>query len=332
LCRVIQRLHRGLIGPVVLLLLFGAARANADNKDPTPEEVAAARDLAKEGVRLARAGNCEAAIPKLERARELYESPVIPAVALGDCLIRAGRLVRGTEILQMVVRANLGPKAESVNLAAKEQAKRLLEPALPKIAKLVVQLEGPAGVDAAVTIDKQPLPKSLVGIGRPSDPGEHVVEASGRGVQTVSRVVTLAEGQESTVTLTLVAVVAPPPPSPPGAAIAPQERPSRLPAIILLGVGGAGIVTGGVTGVLALTTRSKLSGECPNDKCPGTAAGDLSSLKTLSWISTLGFAAGAVSAGVGVFLLVRAPSDAPKTGVRVVPVVGPGSVGLRGEF
>src|SRR5271155_3015531 len=89
-----NRLFRPLLAVLALpLVAFAATDASADNKNPSPEEIAAARDLDREGVKLARTGNCADAVPKLERARELYEAPVIPAVALGDCLIRLGKIV-----------------------------------------------------------------------------------------------------------------------------------------------------------------------------------------------------------------------------------------------
>ena len=318
----------------VLAAIAAPRSAHADNKDPTPEEIAAARDLAREGVKAARDGRCADAVPKLERARELYEAPVIPAVALGDCLIKIGKVVQGTEILQIVARANLGPKPEKFNVVAKENARRLLEQALPKIGKLLVAVDGPAGIEVSVTIDKQALPKSLIGIGRPSDPGEHVVEATGPGLLPSSQTVTLAEGQELSVSL--VVKLDP-------AAIKPAERPlavatdrpprSKVPGIVLLGIGGAGIASGAVTGIMALGTRSTLNTECPNRQCGPSASSDLSSLKTLSWVSTIGFAAGAAAAGVGVILLVRSTSDPSKTGrLTLTPSIGFGNVGLSGEF
>jgi hypothetical protein len=98
-------------------------------------------------------------------------------------------------------------------------------------------------------------------------------------------------------------------------------------------VGGAGIVTGAVTGVLALTTKSTLTSECPGDRCKPSASGDLSSLKTLSWVSTIGFVAGAAAVGGGVVLFLRAPSsDASRGAVTLTPVVGIGTVGFVGGF
>jgi hypothetical protein len=184
-----------------------------------------------------------------------------------------------------------------------------------------------------LTVDKQPVPKSLVGIPRPTDPGARLVEASGPGLLPASRTVTLADGQEAPVSLTLApdpaaakVVVAPTP--------SPREERSRIPAYVLFGVGGAGIVTGAVTGVLALTTKSTLTSECPGDRCKPSASGDLSSLKTLSWVSTIGFAAGAAAVGGGVVLFLRAPSSdpSPRGAVTLTPIVGLGTVGLVGGF
>jgi hypothetical protein len=321
----------------VLLAVAGALivkPALADSKNPTPEELSAARELAKDGVRLAREGNCAEALPKLERARALYETPVIPAVSLGDCLIRAGKIVRGTEVLQLVVRQDLGPKPEKFNVDAKASAQTLLDAALAKIARLTLHVVAPPGRDVTLTIDQEVVPKALVDIARPTDPGEHVVEASAAGSPTTSQTVKLRDGESAEVTLTVVAGAAPPltetvavPPAP-----APAKR-SKGPAIALLTVGGAGLVTGAVAGVIALGKRSSLDTACPTHVCSSSSSSDISSLKSVSWVSTVGFAAGIAGVGAGVTLLLLPPSSAPSTSrVQVRPIVGFGQLGLAGEF
>src|SRR4051794_2279405 len=59
---------------------------------PDPTTIAAARALAVQGVRLARAGQCAEAVDKLERAEALRHSIVV-AEQLGECYVEQGRLV-----------------------------------------------------------------------------------------------------------------------------------------------------------------------------------------------------------------------------------------------
>jgi hypothetical protein len=311
-----------------------ALPALADGTAPTPEEIAAARPLARDGLQLARAGNCAEAIPKLQRARELYEAPVVPAVALGQCLIEAGKLVAGTEILQVVKRQNLGPNAEKLNVDAKARAVKLLDQAVPRIGSLTINLSPQPDADVTVTIDGQLVSKSLLGIPRPTDPGDHTVEASGPGFQPTARAVTLLDGQARSITLLMTPASSGPVVAP---VVAPKHaRSSPVPGGILVGVGGAGLIVSGVTGLLALSKLTAVKNECPQNACPPSAAGDVSTLKTLSWVSTISLAAGVVSLGAGVTLLVvgrssdKPGADKPKASLRITP--GVGSVLASGEF
>src|SRR5690349_7503694 len=79
--------------------LMYAAPARAE--DASAAETAAARSLAVDGLKLAQAGDCAGAVPKLERAEKLYHSAVV-ASRLGECYVTVGRLVEGSEILRKV--------------------------------------------------------------------------------------------------------------------------------------------------------------------------------------------------------------------------------------
>ena len=62
-----------------LLTLSPVALAN-----PSAEDIAAARSLGTDGVKLADAGDCKAAIPKLQAAEKLFHAPTT-ADRLGEC-------------------------------------------------------------------------------------------------------------------------------------------------------------------------------------------------------------------------------------------------------
>src|ERR1041384_4356676 len=72
-------------------------------EEASAAETAAARALAVDGLKLAQAGDCAGAAPKLERAEKLYHSAVV-ASRLGECYVSLGRLVEGTEILRRMLR------------------------------------------------------------------------------------------------------------------------------------------------------------------------------------------------------------------------------------
>src|SRR5437899_36646 len=80
--------------------------ARADGTVPG-EQIAQARVLGNEGIRLAESGDCAAAIPKLEGAEQLFHAPTT-LEQLGQCLVKTGRVVAGTEALLRASHEPLG--------------------------------------------------------------------------------------------------------------------------------------------------------------------------------------------------------------------------------
>ena len=127
---------KGYLGRTLLMALIAllwaphALAQSAENK-------AAARNLGIEGIKLADAGDCEAAAEKLQRAEALYHAPTILG-RLGECQVNLGRIVEGTENLNRVVREPLPSNAPDAFLKARERAQKVLDSALPKIARLKI--------------------------------------------------------------------------------------------------------------------------------------------------------------------------------------------------
>jgi hypothetical protein len=127
--------------------------------------------------------------------------------------------------------------------------------------------------------------------------------------------------------------VEPAPPSP----MPPEERRVSPVAWPGFAVGGAGFLIGGITGGVAASKASALRAACPDKVCDPGKQSDLDSAKRLADVSTAMFVVGGIGAGVGLVALIVSlsgddkPSDA-KTGFVVRPMLGAGSLGLRGEF
>lgn len=209
-----------------------------------------------------------------------------------------------------------------------------------------------------VTIDGEKLPTANLNVNRPIDPGEHVVEASAPGYKTARAKVRLSEGGVDSVALTLerdpnaVAVApvpvpktgaappptsdptSPPPANPPADAgvTQPTGAPNRVPAYVALGVGGAGLVVGTITGIVAVGKKGTLDDNCASKVCPPAEESSLDSAKTMATVSTIGFGVGIVGLAVGGYLWFTAPSSKSANKPSVTPVVGLGSVGLTGRF
>jgi hypothetical protein len=331
------------------------APAALAQEQPQAENVAAARSLGLQGIKLADAGDCKGAIEKLSRAESLYHAPTILG-RLGECQVQVGQIVLGTENLNRVVREQLALNAPKAFRDAQERAKGVLNTALPKIARLTVKVD-PADAKPQVLVAGTPIPAALIGVERPTDPGTHEVVVSAPGYLEQKTSVTLTEGGTQEVALKLekdpnAAAAQPEPAPPPPVVVAPPPAPpadtspkkSNTLAYVALGVGGAGMIVGGITGFLALGKKSDLEG-CVGSKCPSSQKDTLDSAKTMATVSTVGFAVGFVGVGAGVVLLLTgggssdsATVSAPKVakhragGVQVQPWFGAEAAGVQGTF
>ena len=84
--------------------------------------------------------------------------------------------------------------------------------------------------------------------------------------------------------------------------------PVRVTGAVLLGVGGAGLVLGVVTGILAMNNHSELVDSCPNEVCPEIEQATIDNYNVTQNLSTVGFIAGGVLAVTGLVLVLAAPS------------------------
>jgi hypothetical protein len=301
-----------------LSLALASLTEVAQAEEVSADAKAAARELAAQGIAEANAGNCDSAIPKLERAERLYHAPTI-LTSLGECQVRVGRLVEGTENLKRVTLERLEPGASPSFVEAKKKASALLDQTLPRIAKLTIVLKPEGLTQVEVRINGVPIKSELLGIARPTDPGEHTVSVTAEGYQTSQALVTLDPAEAETLTLELTPkppvaepVVQPAPepekPAPKSSEPSPAAQSSNQPLIgwIGVGVGAAALIGGGVTGALALDASNQLN--CPNNVCSGDQVDKLDQANALALSSTILFGAGGALAVTGVILLLTSPS------------------------
>jgi hypothetical protein len=346
---------------VLQLSLLGVAHAEEDSAT----EIAAARSLAVDGLKLAQAGKCDEAIPKLERSEKLHHSAIVLS-RLGECKVSEGKLVEGTEMLRKVLREPLPANPTPAQSKAYERAQIVLDQAKPKLAGLTVSIAVPQGADLKLTVDGVVVANTLVDSELPADPGEHVIEASAPGYLKASTRVTLGSADKKTVTLKLDVdpnAPAPTPVSPgpeakptpvaqaaPAKAIAepsappeaPRKTPSKAPAYAAWSVGAIGIGVGTAFGVMAMKGKSDLDGQCQSNSCPPNTSGDVDSAKLKGNISTVAFAVGGAGLVLGTVLYFSIGSGSSAHGSaparsfaglqRGRAMVGPGSVQLAADF
>jgi hypothetical protein len=354
--RVSSRRRLVTLGLVVTLTTSLVAPTTFAQDQPQAESIAAARSLGMQGIKLADAGDCQGAIEKLSRAESLYHAPSILG-RLGECQVKVGQVVMGTENLNRVVREQLAANAPKAFRDAQERAKGVLNSALPKIAHLTVRVDPPEA-KPQVTVAGAAIPPALIGVERPTDPGTHEVVVSAPGYLEQKRTVTLAEGGSQEVAVKLekapaaaIAMTPAPATTPPLVTTAPTTPPadtapkkSHTLAYVVLGVGATGLAVGGITGFLALGKKGDLKG-CEGTKCPSSQQDTLDSAQSMAMISTVGFTAGFVGVGLGIVLLVTGNNNAsarlgqskvakrePLGHVHVEPWIGTQSAGISGTF
>jgi hypothetical protein len=327
-----------------LLGLFCSAQLStqlARAEDPSAAETAAARSLAVDGLKLAQAGNCAEAVPKLERAEKLYHAPVV-ASRLGECYVSMGKLVEGTEVLRRVLREPVPADPPPALLKALERAQKALDSAKPRIAGITLKVATVS--ELSVKIDGDAVPSALLETEIPSDPGEHQIEAIAPGFLKSSTRVTVTEGEKKTITLTLTRdpnapiAVAPnvaassttgdepaakqaparsdAPLSTEAGEPEPPRSPNRTAAYVSLGIGAAALGAGGVLGFMTIQKHKDLKDSCPDNMCTSDKESELDDAKQLGNFSNIAFGVGAAGIIVGTVLYFTAgPSSSDRAHV-----------------
>lgn len=322
---------------VILMLCAWPAIAVAQDQEAQSEADAAtksaARELGRRGIELYEAGSYEEAFDKLARAHALV-GLTTTGLWRARCLVALGRLVEASEALFAVTRMGLPLDAQPVHVDAQRLAAEERQALLPRIPRLVIRIDGEIPDDIVVTLDGHAVPPALVGVKQPVDPGAHLLEARGAGT-SASQPIELAEGQVLEVPIRLVdRDGSPRRRDRAGVAADAHETPlSWTIGWVALGVGGAGLIVGAVTGGLASNKSSDLDESCPLRSCPPELHADVDTFETLRLASTIGFIAGGVVTATGIVLVITGAvagddEDAPTASLRLTPT----GLFLEGRF
>jgi hypothetical protein len=118
--------------------------------------------------------------------------------------------------------------------------------------------------------------------------------------------------------------------TPPTASSSKSGATQRTLGWVTLGIGGAGLITSGIAGVLVLARKGQLddSGECSAHVCSSSQRDITSSYNTMRTLSTAAFVVGVIGAGAGVTLLLTAP----KKEQAVTAKLGLGTLSIERSF
>jgi hypothetical protein len=320
-------------------LLLVAPHAHAQSQ----EDKSAARAIATEGAEAFDKGDFKTAADRFRRAVAIFDdakAPTVPPtllVGLARSEAKMGHYIAAVEAYNRIIHQGMAPGASQVFTEAVADARREIEPLTPKIASVTIRVTGCE--KPKVTVDDQPISSAAIGVKKPVDPGTHVVKATADGCEPGQTSFRVDEAQSTEATIGLVP--SPNRPSPAGTETpsidhgAPEQTsPSSLRAAsyVALGVGGAGLLVGGITGLLAIGKHGDLADTCVDDVCrTPQAKSDLDAYHTMTTLSTVGFIVGAAGIATGAVLFFMSPRAQAKS-AWIVPTIAPGGIGAVGRF
>lgn len=302
------------MGVLMLLLVSSAALAQS-----SPADKDEARKQARAGQEAFAKGDFSEAIARFEAAEAIIHAPP-HLLFIARAKRELGKLAAAYAVYQRLVKEDLGSNAPGPFVRAQKEGNTELEALEPRLGRLFIDVSGTSG--ATIQLDGEPTAPGTVIV----DPGEHEVTASAEGyVTAVEKVMVNAGGSPTRISLKLVAVeretgpVEPPPPV--------EDDDFEIMPILpwaVIGLGGAVLLIGAITGGVATAKVSDIRDQCPESPCSPVLADDKESATTFATASTVSFIIGGIIAAGGVsWLLVNVLTTDDELG---------GHVTIRGTF
>jgi hypothetical protein len=303
-----------------------------------------AEKLFHQAVDYMKAGDFPAACPLLDRSYQLDPKDGT-LFTLADCRDREEKLTAAVGHY----RAYLGTYEKMTGLTRLKHKDRAvaaerritdIEAVLPKV-KFV--WETPPSPESKIIVDGVEFRAATLDVLLPLDPGTHEIVVQLPGEPDRRRTLTLEKGGSSIIDLT---------PAKPkdedtnatnpngGAGDGVNDTkpgkvdPLKVSGYVGIGLGAAGLLTGGITGILAIQQKETGDARCTaNYVCDAVGFAAVDRFQTMGNVSTVACLAGGVLAGAGLTLLLvsrRAPK-ATGANVHLVTAVAPGSASLTFE-
>lgn len=301
---------------------------------------AAARDLAIQGIQAYQAGEYDSASQTLEKAYRLFATPTL-GLWSARASVQGGLWIEAAERLRETLRLQATVGDTDLQQKAQKEAAAELEALEQRLPAITIQLVGTTASGVTLRVDDSEVPIDLLGVRRPINPGTHIVAAT-RGSDRGEAPVQISEKEHKTVELRLSdtqpiaaapvvqpAVDSEPPnllpanssASDPSIVSDASPLPLRPIAIGALVTGGAGLLTSGVTALLA-------QGKCSGGRC--ATESDQATYDPLRTVSSVAFWAGAALAVAGATTWLLAPLQERQSTVSVA--VSPFGVYVSGAL
>jgi tetratricopeptide (TPR) repeat protein len=325
---------------------LGSAEARAQAEPALGQTSTSAYDAyIEQALQAYDAGRFAEARASFRRAHEV--NPTARTLrTIGMCSFNLGDYVDAATSLEAALEETRKP----LTAEQRKQAAELIARSNQEIGRFQLRLS-PA--DATLSLDGRPVTLNtqhelLV------EPGRHELSIQARGHRSQRSGLSVEGGDRTTIEFNLVAVAegADELPAPgslqPTAAERPDSQLAGSPALTApsqashglqrtlgytsLGVGAAGLAVFGVFGVLAIVEQNKLQDACPNSACGPSHYQELDRYNTYKTVSTVGLISGGAFGLLGAGLLLFQPERLDHQRAALEPLLGIGSLGLRGSL
>ncbi len=294
-------------------------------------DAAAAELLFQEGRKASEAGDFESACPKFEESQRL-DPGAGTLVNLARCYEQLGRIASAWDRWSQALRLLRSGDER------RPAVQRHLDAAAARLPRLTIRLSSDAAPGARVVRDGIELRGASLGLPLPVDPGARIIEVLAPGHEPKTFTFEAEEGKTGEIVVTTgdKTEAAPAEPEPVSTTKPAKRRPQKSsPPVFGYVVGGFGLASLGVgsaTGIVAIKKKNDVNADCDRDPggallcgSAGLAAADKGN--TMSTVSTIGFAVGAVGVGLGLYLVLTNRGDEGLTAIG--PSFAPGAAGAR---
>jgi len=312
--RRLMRVWSLVVGILALWVGVGLATSQPALAQESPADIATARELFREGLKLSREDRWEEARLKLEQSLSLKQTP-LTYYTLAVAEKKSGHPVAALEHFKVFLAQPRNRKTEGFVPGAKKAVAELEG----LVARVTIEVAPSSVPELEVKIDGEPIPEVALGRPRLVDPGEHEVVARAPGYVSARETFGVEAKKRASVTLTLT-------PSP------DVSRGEEGHDGILLHAGVGLLAGGGAIGITGLVVGIIGAGEAADAPTRDGPEADAALEKALAGDILMGVGGAAAIAGfVLVIMDLTADDDAsPAAGWR--PWVSGEQLGLQLRF
>jgi hypothetical protein len=285
-----------------------------------------ARKAFSNGIKLFKKGNFEEAATKFEKAYELKPSWKL-LYNIGQCAAALNEHGAALDAFE-------GYLSQGGDEVTQERREEVLAE-IKRLREMVGLLEFAAPPGAEVSIDGEVRGQApLSGRIRVAVGVDHEILVTLDGEELLARTVRVGGGE----TLVIDARPEPEAPAEPSAQPTADDSgprdPKKIWGWVAIGVGGALVITGAITGGVALAKNGEIEDNCPQGNCPPPYHDDVEQRDRLALTADILLPVGAAAAVAGVLLLTLpwGESAGETATARVQPLLGADRAGLAAQW